>query len=56
MAITKRFSKDTGYKYILDIVDHFSKWYYGYLLKLKEGEEVLKRIEIFNENFGMPKI
>ena len=41
--LPKDISKDTGYKYILDIVDHFSKWYYGYLLKSKEGEEVLKK-------------
>jgi hypothetical protein len=25
----------TGFKYILDIIDHFSKWYNGYLLKTK---------------------
>ena len=44
----KDISKDKENKYILDIVDHFSKWYYRYLLKSKEGEEVLKKIEIFN--------
>ena len=25
----------TDYNYVLDIIDHFSKWYYGYLLKTK---------------------
>ena len=33
----------TDYNYVLDIIDHFSKWYYGYLLKTKEAEEVLKK-------------
>ena len=41
--LPKDISKDTGYKCILDIVEHFSKWYYGYLLKSKEGEEVFKK-------------
>ena len=46
----------TGYKYVLDIIDHFSKWYGGYLLKTKSAEEVLKNIEKYIENFGTPKI
>ena len=46
----------TDYNYVLDIIDHFSKWYYGYLLKTKTAEEVLKNIEIFMENFGKCKI
>ena len=54
--IPKEISKKTEYNYILDIVDHFSKWYYGYLLKTKTKEEVLKKIEIFCELFGTPKI
>ena len=54
--IPKEIADKTDYKYILDIVDHFSKWYYGYLLKTKTKEEVLKNIEIYCELFGMPKI
>ena len=54
--IPKEISRKVEYKYILDIVDHFSKWYYGYLLHSKEAEEVLKNIEIYIENFGKPKI
>ena len=46
----------TGYNYVLDIIDHFSKWYYGYLLKTKEAAEVLKKIEMFIESFGKCKI
>ena len=36
----------THYNYMLDIIDYFSEWYYGYLLKTKEVEEVLKKVEI----------
>ena len=54
--LPKEIANSVGYKYILDIVDHFSKWYYGYLLKTKEAEEILKKIEIFIESFGKPKI
>ena len=38
------------------MIDHFSKWYNGYLLKTKEAKEVLKKIELFIENFGECKI
>ena len=47
---------ETGYNYVLDVIDHFSKWYNGYLLKTKEAKEVLKKIELFIENFGECKI
>ena len=46
----------TDYNYVLDIIDHFSKWYYDYLLKAKSAEEVLKNIEIYIENFSKYKI
>ena len=49
-------AENSEYKYILDIVDHFSKWYYGYPLKSKTAEEVFKNLETFFENFGKPKI
>ena len=55
-TIPKEISSETEYKYILDIVDHFSKWYYGYLLKSKSAEEVLINLENFCELFGYPKI
>ena len=41
--LQKDISEDTGYKYILDIVDHFSKWYYEYLLKSKDRRRSLKK-------------
>ena len=31
----------SGFKYIIDIIDHFTKWYYGYLLENKEGKNVI---------------
>ena len=34
--------KKTGYNYIIDIVDHFSKWYFGYLLENKESNSCFK--------------
>ena len=55
-TIPKEISLEIDYKYILDIVDHFSKWYYGYLLKSKNADEVLIHIENFCELFGYPKI
>ena len=54
--IPKEISEKVEYSYVLDIVDHFSKWYYGYLLKSKEAKEILKKIEIYIENFGKPVI
>ena len=54
--LNTQISNKTGYKYVLDIIDHFSKWYGGYLLKTKTADEVLNKIEIYCENFGFPKI
>ena len=48
--------EETGFNYVLDIIDHFSKWYAGYPLKTKDANEVLKNIEKFIENFGKCKI
>ena len=31
----------SGFRYINDIIDHFTKWYYGYLLENKEGKNVI---------------
>ena len=48
--------EDTGYSYILDIINHFSKWYNGYLLKTKNADEALTKIEMFIDNFCICKI
>ena len=50
--LNNEIKEETGYKYILDIIDHFSKWYNGYLLKTKESKEICKKIDIYIENFG----
>ena len=47
MTIPKNIQEYTKYKYILDIIGHFSKCYYGYLLFSKEAEEVLKNKKYF---------
>ena len=54
--IPKKIAKPTNNKYIIDIVKHFNKQYYEYLLYTKNGEEVFKKIQIFIDNFGKPKI
>ena len=50
--LPKEISDKVDYKYLLDIVDHFSNWYYGYFLYSKEGEENLKNTEKYIESFG----
>ena len=39
----------TSYKYILDCIDHFSKWNYSYFLKNKETKTVLSKIKSYIE-------
>ena len=46
----------SGFKFIIDVIDHFSKWYYGYLLPNKEAKNVLNKIEQYILSFGVPKI
>ena len=36
----------SGYNYILDVIDNFFKWYQGYALKTKTGDEILAYIII----------
>ena len=43
--LEKNLVKITGYKFILEIVDHFSKWMWCYPLINKEGEIVLKKLK-----------
>ena len=46
----------SGYNYILDIIDHFTKWYQGYCLINKTSEEVLSCIDSYIQSFGKPII
>ena len=45
----------TGYNYILDIIDHFSKWLYSYTLKSKNGNEILIKLRHYIISFGLCK-
>ena len=44
------------YKYILNIIDHYSKLVGSYLLKHKSANEVLVKINDFIGHYGTPKI
>ena len=44
------------YKYILNIIDHYSKLVGSYLLRNKSANEVLLKINDFNCHYGNPKI
>ena len=39
--LPKDISKASGYSYILDVIDHFSKWLYSFPLKEKAAKEIL---------------
>jgi len=45
----------TKNKYILNIVDHFSKYLVSYLIQNKTGKEIIKKIEDCIKNIGRPK-
>ena len=44
---TKFYSKKTDYKYIIDCIDHFSKFYWGYLIRDKTANTTLNKIKNF---------
>ena len=43
----KYYSKKTEYKYIIDCIDHFSKFYWGYLIRDKTSKTTLNKIKNF---------
>lgn len=45
----------TNYKYIITVIDHFSKFTQSYLLNTKESLEVFSKIRNFIETFGPSK-
>ena len=47
---------NNNYNYCLDIIDHFSKWDYSYLLEDKTMFLVISKIKLFIMNFGKCKI
>ena len=46
--LSKEFVEITGYSYILEIIDHFSKWLWCYTLKTKKADEILTNIKKYN--------
>ena len=44
------------YKYLLCVIDHFSKFSKEYLLKSNEVKEVLKCLKIYIKEYGKPTI
>ena len=46
----------TTYKYIIDFIDHFSKFYWGFLIRDKKSATVLKYIKLFVQINKKPKI
>ena len=44
----------SNYLYVLDIIDHFSKFCNSYLLNTKEKYEIFTHIRDFIENYGKP--
>ena len=48
--------KKTTYKYIIDFLDHFTKFYWGFLIKDKTAETVLKYMKIYIQINKKPKI
>ena len=50
------YSNKTEYKYIIDCIDHFSKFYWGFLIRDKTAETTLHKIKNFIGIFKKPKI
>ena len=53
--LPKDIGLSSGYNYVLDILDHFSKWIFSYGLKEKTGFEVLICLRKFILSFGICK-
>ena len=53
LYLSENLKRGTNYLYVLDLIDHFSKWEYSFLLKNKECKLVVSKIKAFigmNEN------
>ena len=50
------YSGKTHYEYIRDYIDHFSKFYWGYLLRDKSADSALRKIKNFIGIFKKPVI
>jgi len=50
-------SSDKGYRYLLTVIDTFSKYGWGEVIKSKNAGEVTKAMETRKEvNFGKPRL
>ena len=54
--LDKKVSFQIEMKYILEIIDHFSKWLWSYPLESKEADNILKNIKNYILDFRKPKI
>ena len=43
----KYYGKNTKYKYVIDYIDHFSKFYWGYLTVDKSTKTTLNKTKMF---------
>ena len=48
--------KELQNKYLLTLIDHFSKFSQAYVLNNKTSEEVIKTLKIFIKEIGTPKL
>ena len=48
-------SKNSNYKYVLDIIEHYSKFTNSFLLNTKESQEIFPIIKNFFKINGFPK-
>ena len=48
-------SKQSGYNYVLDIIDVFSKWLFSFPLVTKSSTEILVALRKYIESFGLCK-
>ena len=54
--LDKELKTNNNYEYCLDIIDHFSKWLYSYLLTDKTMALVTSKIKLYIMNYGKCKI
>jgi len=46
--------KNTEFKYLLNYIDHFSKYVVSFLLKTKKANVVCNKLNVYFKNYGVP--
>lgn len=46
--------KNTEFKYLLNCIDHFSKYVVSFLLKTKKANEVCNKLNVYFTDYGVP--